>query len=193
MASSQLSPPQCHALFDILTHHEAYQEITALKHPTTISNFGPPLQDGFVAPASPATHTLLTRFILVLPGLRDISPKFWHNRIYRLIHALAQAHLSESYDKGSVGIRKTLATAVAAMMEHCIRGTLGGHAKVHVEETKSYDPSNVDHVTAAWDQFLQQLVYGDLLEQLFEGAERSDKITGHEPLVQAAHEYILVT
>jgi len=119
MESQQLSPSQAHALFDILTHHEAYAEIQALKDRKSIANFGVPLQpESPSASSSPLIETLLSRFILVLPGLRDVPPEFWTENIKGLATALDDANLSESYDKGSIGIRKTLSTAIASIMCH---------------------------------------------------------------------------
>ena len=191
MASEPLSSTQLHALFDILTHHQAYEEIEKLKHVSTITSFGAPLQtESITKPSSPLLQILLKRFALVLPGLRDVSPDFWHQKIEQIFVALAKADLSESYDKGSIGIRKTLATACAAMMEYCARGSLGGYARSQKHNDRDYDTISPDDVAQAWDDFLQQVVYGDLLDRMFDKAAVTDKLTGHESLVQATHEYI---
>ena len=194
MASSPLSSTQLHALFDILTHHQAYAEVRDLKCQETIANFGFPLQAACDVdiPASPLLQILMKRFVLVLPGLRDVSPTFWHQKIEALFNALATSNLSESYDKGSIGIRKTLATATAAMIEYCARGSLGGYPRHEVTKDHSYDPSDPEHVAQAWNDFLDQIVYGDLLNRIFAKAATTDQLTDHEPLVQATHEYIVV-
>ena len=195
MASSKLTALQMQALFDILTHHQGYEEVKALKGPKTIASFGPPLEERNASadsPSSPLIQALIKRFILTLPGLRDVSQDFWRRKIHQLFSALAEADLSESYDKGSIGIRKTLATAIAAMMEYCARGILGGYSKAEVNEDKTYESSNVDDVVVAWDAFLQQLVHGDLLRRMFEKAEQTDQLREHTSLVQATHEYIIV-
>ena len=191
MIADALSGTEAHALFDILTHAQAYEEINALQFPTTITHFGEPLNQPNAStdtPSTPLIQAMIKRFILILPGLRDVSPDFWHGKIPRLFKALAEANLSDSYDKGSIGIRKTLATAIAAMMEYCARGTLGGFPKREVDIHAKYDPAK--DVIGAWNDFLQQLVYGDLMERLFERAAKTDKIEDHEPLVQATHRYI---
>ena len=195
MAPFELTVSQAYALFDILTHHQAHEEVNALGDPNTIAKFGIPLKDQNASaeePSAPLIQILIRWFILDLPGLRDVSPDFWHRKIHQLFSALAAADLSESYDKGSIGIRKTLATAIAAMMEYCARGTLGGFVKGHVDEAKNYDHTNVDDIVVAWDAFLQQLVHGDLLKRMFDKAEQTDKLIDHESLVQATHEYIFV-
>jgi hypothetical protein len=193
MESQQLSPSQAHALFDILTHHEAYAEIQALKDRKSIANFGVPLQpESPSASSSPLIETLLSRFILVLPGLRDVPPEFWTENIKGLATALDDANLSESYDKGSIGIRKTLSTAIASMVEYVSRGTLGGYPKATPEKDRQYDPSKPEDVITAWDDFLQQIVYGDLLDRLFSKAAETDQLSEHDSLVQAAHEYAVV-
>jgi len=47
-------------------------------------------------------------------------------------------------------------------------------------------------VITAWDDFLQQIVYGDLLDRLFSKAAETDQLSEHDSLVQAAHEYAVV-
>ena len=195
MALEQLTSDQAHALFDILTHHESCLEIQALKNPQNIRNFGLPLQTEIPIEysSSPLIQTLLQRFVLNLPGLRDVSPEFWTENISGLATALDDANLSESYDKGSIGIRKTLSTAIASMIEYVSRGTVGGYPKTAPERADhQYDNSNPDDVIAAWDDLLQQIVYGDLLDRMFAKAAETDQLSDHESVVQAAHEYAFV-
>lgn len=189
MGTQQISPSQAHALFDILTHHETYAEIQALKDSKTVSDFqvpGEPKRPG--SSASPLLQTLLHKFVYVLPGLGDVAPDFWTN-VKDLVVTLAQGNLSESYDKGSIGIRKTLSTATASIVEYVSRGCLGGYPRRAEQTERKYDTSNPDDVVAAWDEFLQQIIYGDMLDRLFAKAAETDKLSDHEPLVQAAHEY----
>jgi len=193
MASSLLSPTQLHALFDILTHHESYSEIQTLKNPEAIAKFGLPLQpENPSDSSSPLLQVLLQKFITVLPGIRDVPPDFWQSNITGLATALDSANLSESYDKGSIGIRKTLSTAIASIVEYVSRGVLGGYPKTAMKKDGRYDTSNPDEVIAAWNQFLQQIIYGDMLEKMVAKAAKTDKLTDHESLVQAAHEYAFV-
>lgn len=189
MGTQQISPSQAHALFDILTHHETYAEIQALKDSKTVSDFqvpGEPKRPG--SSASPLLQILLHKFVYVLPGLGDVAPDFWTN-VKDLVVTLAQGNLSESYDKGSIGIRKTLSTATASIVEYVSRGCLGGYPRRAEQTERKYDTSNPDDVVAAWDEFLQQIIYGDMLDRLFAKAAETDKLSDHEPLVQAAHEY----
>ena len=193
MAMPAISSAQAQALFDILTHYEAYQEIKDLRLLNTITNFGDPLEDNGGEPSSPLIQILMKRFLLVLPGIRDVSIDFWQIKIKEILSAFARANLSESYDKGSIGIRKTLSTACAAMVEFCARGTLGGcpRSDTTMGEPK-YSLTNFDDVSRAWDDFLQHVVYGDLLERMFTKAASTDQLTDHESLVQATHEYVFV-
>ena len=189
MASQQLSSRQAYALFDILTHHETYAEIQALKDPKIVSDFeisGEPRKPD--SSASPLLQILLHKFIYVLPGLRDVKSDFWTN-MRNLVVALAEGNLSESYDKGSIGIRKTVSTATASIVEYVSRGCLGGYPRQTEQKERQYDKSNPDDVVAAWNEFLQQIIYGDMLDRLFAKAAETDRLLDHEPLVQAAHEY----
>ncbi|KAL9123719.1 MAG: hypothetical protein Q9217_006878 [Psora testacea] len=191
---SHLSSRQLHALFDILTHHEAYTEVEAFKLSSSIKKFGDPLQpeDPTGPISSPLVHILLHKFILVLPGLRDVTPEFWSQHIPRLATALADANLSESYDKGSIGIRKTLSTAIAALIECVSRGILGGFTTDKGTPGRQYDSAKPEDVQAAWNDFCQQTISGDLLDRIFTKAAETDQLSQHEPLVQAAHQYVII-
>ena len=189
METQYLSPSQAHALFDILTHHETYSEIQALKDPKVVLDFEVPGEPNKPdSSASPLLQILLHKFIYVLPGLRDVAPDFWIN-VRKLVVALAEGNLSESYDKGSIGIRKTLSTATASIVEYVSRGCLGGYPRHAEHKDRQYNKSDPDDVVAAWDEFLQQIIYGDMMDRLFAKAAETDKLSDHEPLVQAAHEY----
>ena len=186
-----LTPEQSKALFDVLTHRQTYAEIEGFKVPGVIHKYGPPFQDGRSSSTSPVLQTLLSKFILKLPGLRDVSPDFWKVQVEDLINELSEAELSESYDKGTLGIRKTLATAISALIEYPARGCLGGFPKADFER-KQYDISNPEDVLQSWRDCIQALIYGDLLEELFTRAAETDDLSQHDSLVQAMHEFILV-
>lgn len=192
MSTSHLSPEQSSALFDLLTHHATYDEICHFKTPAAIQEYGPPFQDTKKT-SSPILQSLLSKFILPLPGLRDVSPDFWKVRIENIIEELAAANLSESYDKGVLGIRKTLATAISALIEYPARGCYGGIKKDESAlKDQHFDPTKPDDVLRAWYVFMQQLVYGDLFEKLFAKAAETDDLSKHDSLVQAAHEFVVV-
>jgi len=78
------------------------------------------------------------------------------------------------------------------MVEYVSRGTLGGYPKSTLVKGRQYDPSKLEDVITAWDEFLQQIVYGDLLARLFSKAAETDQLSEHDSLVQAAHEYAVV-
>lgn len=195
MLTKSLSPQQAHALFDVLTHHETHDEIQRFKYPDAISNYGPPFENPDGTPSdSPILQTLLHRFVLQLPGLEDVTAEFWQKRVQSIIRQLGDAELSESYDKGTLGSRRTLATAISTLIEYPARGVLGGLPKKpkHNENSEEYDVSDPDDVIEAWDDFLQELVYGDMMDELFKKVSETDKVEEHRNLVKCAHEYILV-
>ena len=190
--SSGLTPEQTDALIDILTHHETYAEIEDFKIPGAIHNYGPPFQDDAAKSTSPVLQTLLSKFVLQLPGLRDVSPRFWKVQVEDLIQELSEAELSESYDKGILGIRKTLATAISALVEYPARGCLGGFPKREDYQRRHYDTTEPDDVLQSWQDCLQELIYGDLIDEIFEKTAQSDDLATHDSLVQAMHEFIVV-
>ncbi|KAG9645736.1 hypothetical protein KCU64_g10806, partial [Aureobasidium melanogenum] len=192
MSNTHLSPEQSSALFDLLTHHATYDEICQFKSPAAMKEYGPPFQNTKTT-TSPILQSLLSKFILPLPGLRDVSPEFWKIRIENIIEELAAANLSESYDKGVLGIRKTLATAISALIEYPARGCYGGIKKDESAfKDQHFDPTKPDDVLRAWYVFMQQLVYGDLFDKLFAKAAETDDLRKHDSLVQAAHEFVIV-
>nr|POF15164.1 uncharacterized protein CFP56_42052 [Quercus suber] len=189
---STLTSAQSYALYDILTHSETYAEIEAFKSPETIKTYGVPFQDNLKSSSSPVLQTLLSKFALELPGLKDVTPTFWTTQVEDLIQDLAAAELSESYDKGLLGIRKTLATAISALLEYPARAVLDGVEKVELKEKPEYDVKDPDDVLAAWQDCLQEMVYGNLFDRLFEKAAETDDLGQHETLVQAMHEFVVV-
>ncbi|CAI6327844.1 unnamed protein product [Periconia digitata] len=206
-----LSPSQTHALFDILIHHQLYAEIEAFKYPQAISRYGFPFTkaDGDQT-TSPLLQSMLNKFVLRLPGVKNLSTTaFWQDKVSILVAKLAEAELSESYDKGAIGSRKALAAAISSLLEYVARGMLGGYPVGGREKgseasdkkgeddkesvgKKEYDMKNPDDILQAWDDGMRQLIYGDLLDELFEKVAASDKLADHSSLVQAAHEYILL-
>ena len=191
---SKLTPEQSAALFDILTHRETYDEIEDFKQPGAIKKYGPPFQDEETKSQTPILQTLLSKFILKLPGLRDVSPDFWKVRVADLVDDLCKAELSESYDKGVLGIRKTLATAISALIEYPARGCLGGvpDRRDQMKKGRKYDTSDPDDVLQAWQDCVQDLIHGNLIDRLFVKAAETDKLEEHESLVRGMHEFVLV-
>lgn len=192
MTDTALTPAQSAALFDVLTHFETYREIEDFKQPGAIHNYGPPFQDDKSKSSSPVLQTLISKFILPLPGLRDVSAEFWKVRVTDIIDELSKAELSESFDKGILGIRKTLATAISALIEYPARASLGGLPEKKRPEKRTYDVKNPEDVLQAWQDCLQALVYGDLIDELFSKAAETDDLSKHATLVQGMHEFVLV-
>ncbi|KAF2139588.1 uncharacterized protein K452DRAFT_320240 [Aplosporella prunicola CBS 121167] len=193
MPTTELSPTQAHALFDVLTHQEVYSEILNFKWPEAIHRYGHPfVKDASLLCTSPILQSLLNKFALTLPGLSSVDDAFWKERISTIVEKFGAAELSESYDKGSIGLRKTLATAISALIEYPAKGALGGFPMKDVQKDRKYDISKPDDVLQAWDVFLQQLVYGDMVDLLFKKCAETNKLEEHPNVVQAAHEFILV-
>ncbi|KAM0330156.1 hypothetical protein ACHAQA_004329 [Verticillium albo-atrum] len=234
--SPPLTAKQTAALFNILTHHETYDEIEALKRPDTISRYGYPFTsdapvtngsakdssrsspksssksstksatpNGSIKSAkstkttdsiaaSPILQTLLRRFLLTLPGLRDIPEDFWGVRVQGLLQRLAAADLSESYDKGAMGTRKTLATAFSAMIESLVRGCLGGcpPSEGTIDKKETYDLKDAKELERAFNDVLHGIVYGDLIDDITVHVEKSADIEAHSPRIEAAVEYAIL-
>lgn len=201
--SPSLTPAQLHALFDILTHHETYDEVEKFKYPQTISRYGFPFVanpgTSDTAPeyasesSAPLLASLLRTIVLPLPGVRDLPPEFWSVRSQGILSTFAEAELSESYDKGVLGTRKTLATAASVIHEYVSRGYLGGFPQTERRDLNfKYDPMKADDLNAAWDDVQHEIVYGDLIDELFDCAIEKDSLEEHSPAVKMAVDYIII-
>jgi len=193
MSPPALSPAQTHALFDILTHYETYAEIETLKWPDAIHHFGPPFSKKGSQSSSPLLQMLVNKFTVKIPGIRSLLPEFWQERLEVILSKLGKAGLSESYDKGTMGTRKTLATASTSLVECLVRGCLGGYARQQAKALNhNYDTSNAEDIMRAWDNAAQELVYGNLIDELFDQMEESERMEDKSVQVQGAVEYLLV-
>jgi hypothetical protein len=196
-----LTSPQLHALFDILTHYETYAEVERFKDPATIAHYGYPfVRRGSEGTASYSTRSsaplladLLRSIVLPIPGVRDLPPEFWHTRFQGVLSKLSDAELSESYDKGVLGTRKTLATAASVVHEAVSRGILGGVSQ-HLSRdlNKPYDRTQATELVRAWDGGVHELVYGNLVDELFACAAERPTLEEHSPAVQAAADYVII-
>lgn len=187
-----LSEQQLVALFDILTHYNTYAEIRDFRHPGSLEHYGPPFTAESGRPStSPALQTLVSRFLLDLPGLNNLPDEFWKVQCQDVIERFEAAGLSESYDKGVIGSRKTVATAISALIEYPVRGTFGGFAQVQ-DHSREYDLASADDLIRSFRDFLDQCIYGDILEEVVKKTSETDQLSDHTPMVQAVHEFVLV-
>jgi len=188
----RLSPSQSAALFDILTHHNTYDEIRDFRWPGRLDQYGPPFILKSSRPStSPALQGLVSRFVLTLPGLRDVSDDFWKVQCYDVLENLVKSNLSESYDKGIIGSRKTLATAISALIEYPVRGIYAGFPRV-CDREPDYDTTKGEDLFRAFRDFINDTIYGTAIEDLIEKTAQTDNLDDHEPLTKAVHEFVLV-
>ena len=192
--TQSLSAGQAQALFGYLTHAEVHREIEQYKYPNAILNYGTPFQDNLKTQrSSPLLQSLLVRLGLRVPGLKNVSEDFWKRRCKNIIQQLGEAQLSESYDKGSLSRRKTLAIASSTILAPLIQALIGGVQKsTSTNADRTYDCTNSEDIVVAWDDFIDQLIYGNMVDELFDTAAKTDQLSDHTTLVQAAHEYILI-
>lgn len=196
-ATAPLTPAQTHALFDILIHHQLYAEIEGFKHPAAIGRYGYPFRKAAGTPSSsPLLQNMLNKFLLPNPALRTLGPGFWQDRVGVLVAKLAEAELSESYDKGAIGSRKALATAASSIAEYVARGMLGGYPVSRgaggQDKDKQYDTTKPDDVQQGFDDLMHGLIYGDVLDRMFERVKETVQLQDHAAVVQAGHEYMLL-
>lgn len=192
MTADVLSQTQAAALFDILTHVDVYSEIRDFRFPGALQHYGPPFTaEGKRPSTSPALQALLSKFALTLPGLRDVPDDFWKIQVHELIENFEDVNLSESYDKGNLGSRKTLATAISALIEYPVRGVYGGFAEV-TNAHHDYDLHRAEDLGRAFRDFMNECIYGNIIDELVAKAAQTDDLEQHTSLVKAFHEFILI-
>jgi len=195
-SSDTLTPAQTHALFDILIHHQLYSEIEAFKLPSSINQYGYPFRKAEGSQStSPLLQNMLNKFLLPNPALKNLGQDFWQDKVGVLVAKLAEAQLSESYDKGAIGSRKALATAASSLGEYVARGMLGGYPVskgTTAKQDDGYDTSKPEDVQRGFDDLMHGLIYGDTLDRMFERVKETDKLAEHAGVVQAGHEYMLL-
>lgn len=155
-------------------------------------------EDDDAPSTSPILQTLLTRFILKLPGVKNLSRDFWAVRVQGLLARLGDAELSESYDKGALGTRKTLATGASGLIEMLGRGAFGGVKRKREDGAegkrtrREYDKSNAEELVRAWDDAVDELIYGNLVDDMFDHLSKTDDLEAQSPAIKAAAEYAII-
>lgn len=187
-----LTPARSSALLDILTHHDTYAEIRDFRRPGALDHYGPPFtaEQGKQSTA-PALQALISRFMLDVPGLKDVPEEFWKVQVYELIQSMEESNLSESYDKGAVGSRMTLATAISALIEYPVRGTFGGFAEIDNDDD-NYNLNSAEDISRGFRDFVDQCIYGSVLDDLVKRAAETDDLQKHSKIILAVHEFVLV-
>lgn len=107
----------------------------------------------------------------------------------------AEANLSDSYDHAGLGLRRTLATGAAALLEYPAKGVFGQVEKREPDPAaleKVYDIEDSDDLKEAFEVFIQQVVHGNVIDELFEKVAETPELSEHSTIVQGAHEYMLV-
>lgn len=197
MASNEkdpsLTPTQLNALFDILTHTETFSEVRGLRYEAPVSCFGPPLTPLHAGTSPfPLLQLLMSKFI----GQSLYSEAGWADWL-AMVQRLCAANLSDSYDKAFLGLRKHAATGIAAALESVARGVLAGaprdpHVKLALLNTKRYDKHSAEQLEQAWDDAVQGMLYGDLLDRVFDAVEASPDINDMPTVARTALDYFMI-
>lgn len=201
-----LTPIQLKALFDILNHTETYREAESFKHEIAIRKYGYPFSaDEILQPTDPTRYAtksstpllqlILTKCILTIPAVSTLPPDFWPFHFQGIMVKLAKANLSESYDKGTTGTRKTLATGASVIHEAVTRGLLGGvprgSERIDLKRAQ-YDTTQASELARAWNDCVQELVHGDLADEMFDHCAKTADFEAHSPAVAAATDYAIL-
>ncbi|TQV94628.1 hypothetical protein V2A60_005653 [Cordyceps javanica] len=150
--------------------------------------------------ALPVMQLLTSTFVMRLPAFKTLPRDFWAVRVQGLLSRFAEADLSESYDKGTMGARKTLASGSGSVIEMISRGFLGGVPRKTAEGVKpttdelikkEYNPKDGHELIRAWEDVLDGLVYGDLVDKMYEYLAKTDKLEEHSAAVDASSNYVV--
>ncbi|CEJ82186.1 hypothetical protein VHEMI02268 [[Torrubiella] hemipterigena] len=146
--------------------------------------------------ASPILQTMLSRLVLPIPGISELPRGFWTRGAQGILSRFGAADLSESYDKGAMGTRKTLATGASSIIEMLARATLGGFKGAGKEPSpaspRTYDKLEARDLTQAWEDFLDGGIYGDLVDKLFQHMTETDDLDAYSPTIKLAAEYVII-
>ncbi|KAI0390165.1 hypothetical protein F5Y17DRAFT_445880 [Xylariaceae sp. FL0594] len=194
--SGSLTTPQLGALLDILVHHETYAEVQSFRKSDSIENYGWPFVGRDAkrdVSSSPLLQLFLTRIVLGAPAVRDLPLDFWPGKFRGMMKLLGDAGLSDSYDKGTLGTRKRLATAASVIHESLTRGILAGLSHDSLpglpDLRRPYNREEAGELSRGWHDCVCQLVYGNLLDEIFDQLTRTESLEEHSPGVEAAIEY----
>lgn len=201
-----LMPTQLKALFDILNHTETYREAESFKHDNAIREYGYPFTAAETLQpdespryasksSSPLLQLMFTKCALTVPAISTLPPNFWSFSFQGIMVKLAEANLSESYDKGTMGTRKTLATGASVIHEAVTRGLLEGVPKGPERinlKTAQYDTTQASELTRAWNDCIHELVHGNLADEMFDHCAETADFESHSPAVAAATDYAIL-
>lgn len=187
-----LTPAELEALFNILTHYQTFEEIRGFRYEANVPQFGVPFTTG----GGPSQFPLLQKMMgsVVSPTL--FTPEGWQNQVL-LMQRMAAANLSDSYDKGFVGLRKEMATGLAATLESVTRGFLAGRRQdpsinLASLSTQAYDTTDAAQLEKGWEHTVQGLMYGDLLDRVFDAVKASPELSDVPPVMRAALNYFQI-
>lgn len=188
-----LTPAELEALLNILTHSQTFDEVRGLRYEANMGRFGPPATP---ASAGPTPFPLLQQLTANVVSPNLFTPQGWANQM-SLGQRLAAANLSDSYDKGFVGMRKDMATGLAATVESVTRGFLVGRSRdpsvnLATLKNQTYDRSDASVLEHAWDDAVQGMMYGDLLDRVFDCVKQTPELDDVPPVCKAALDYFLV-
>ncbi|KAM3557989.1 hypothetical protein ARSEF4850_004816 [Beauveria asiatica] len=158
-------------------------------------------EDASTLSALPIMQLLTSTFLMRLPAIKTLPRDFWAVRVQGLLSRFAEVDLSESYDKGTMGARKTLSSGSGSVIEMISRGFLGGvgrrggqSSQPTTEELtkKRYSLQDGQELIRAWEDVLEGLVYGDLVDNMFDYLAKTDKLEEHSVAVDASSSYIVI-
>lgn len=197
-----LTAAQLNALFDMLNHNETYREAESFKHNHAIREYGYPFTTApspqtndppahALDSSSPLLQLLLTKCILTVPGVSDLPAGFWSTNFQGIMSNLADANLSESYDRSTLGTRKTLATGASVIHGALTRGLLAGVPKGERIDLKkaNYDQTQATEYERAWKECIHEAVHGTLVDDMFDHCAATADFEGHSPAVSTAVDY----
>lgn len=97
--------------------------------------------------------------------------------------------------------RERLSTGSSGLIEMVSRGVLGGVKRAQQTEKTSdkkegqkaeYDRTKAADLVKAWDDVVEGLVYGDLVDEMFGHFSKTADLESHSPVIGAAAEYAII-
>jgi len=157
---------------------------------------------GSALPA-PIIRILHRDLVSTFPGTKNLPRDFWDVKILGLVD---RWYVTASYDKGVLGLHSMLTALTSTVVEALARGRLAGLEGRKDEDEDENEDEHEDNrrrcrvdgsdtaksLRAAWEEVRQQMVYGGLIDELFDALPRTENIAEHSPDVKAAVEYCCI-
>jgi len=163
------------------------------------------VSSGTIAPSAPVYRVLHQDFITTFPGSCNLPSSFWTERFFGIVN---RWRVTASFDKGTLGLRSTLASLSSSVVEALARARFiglekhegpmqasGGSIDVHAKTlngTVSNSHGKLEKLAVSWQNMCQNLIYGNLVDELFDALPTTNRIDQLTPAIDMSVEFACI-